>query len=210
MAEVFPGLSEYFLAMIDQEVCAEISLVDSLPIELCSHKRKAKVARELSNKGYCATKQKHYYGIKLHVVASRVAGCLPIPTLMGITPASTHDLTALRPVLSQLAGQAVFADKAYADGPLNEKLQEEQHTFIYTPVKLIKGQSLLERQRNRAADNLFSTAVSKVRQPIESFFNWINEKTQIQNASKVRSYHGLLVHVFGKIAAACFALTFYS
>ena len=180
-----------------------------MPIQLCSHKRKAKVARELSNKGYCSTKDMHYYGIKLHLVASRVPGSLPIPSLIGITPASTHDLTALKPVLPQLAGQAIFADKAYADKPLNEQLLEKQDTFIYTPVKLIKGQSLQERQRNKAADDLFCCAVSTIRQPIESFFNWINEKTQIQNASKVRSYQGLLVHVFGKIAAACFALTLY-
>jgi len=33
-------------------------------------------------------------------------------------------------------------------------------------------------------------------------FNWLIEKTDIQTASKVRSTKGLLVHVFGKIAAA--------
>ena len=55
-----------------------------------------------------------------------------------------------------------------------------------------------------AADRLLSTAISRVRQPIESLFNWIEEKTHIQVASKVRSYEGLMVHVFGKIAAALF------
>lgn len=44
-------------------------------------------------------------------------------------------------MLQQLAGQAIFADKAYADGPLNEELLKEQDTFIHTPVKLIKGQA---------------------------------------------------------------------
>lgn len=209
LAQTFPLLSEYFLARVDQQVCTQISLVDSLPIQLCSHKRKAKVARELSNKGYCATKQMHYYGVKLHLVAHRVPGSLPIPEFMSITPASHHDLRALKPILPQLAGQAIFADKAYTDRPLNEKLLKEQNTCIYTPLKLIKGQSLQERQRNKASDDLFSCAVSTVRQPVESLFNWINEKTQIQNASKVRSYEGLLVHVFGKLAAACFALTLY-
>jgi hypothetical protein len=41
-----------------------------------------------------------------------------------------------------------------------------------------------------------------VRQPIESFFNWLIEKTTIQRASKVRSTAGLLVHLMGKIATA--------
>ena len=46
--------------------------------------------------------------------------------------------------------------------------------------------------------------VSSVRQPIESFFNWLNEKTQIQKASKVRSSKGLLVHILGRIVIVCF------
>ena len=39
---------------------------------------------------------------------------------------------------------------------------------------------------------------------IESFFNWLEEYTGIQVASKVRSLNGLLVHVFGRLTAAMF------
>jgi hypothetical protein len=49
-----------------------------------------------------------------------------------------------------------------------------------------------------------------VRQPIESLFNWIQEKTGIQVTSKVRSYQGLMIHVFGRLAAAMFLLAFHS
>jgi hypothetical protein len=75
---------------------------------------------------------------------------------------------------------------------------------MLTPVKAVKGQSEAIKQRNKAADDLFS----KVRQPIESLFNWLIVKTDIQRASKVRSIKGLLVHVFGKIAAAFIYLIF--
>jgi hypothetical protein len=37
-------------------------------------------------------------------------------------------------------------------------------------------------------------------------FNWIQEKTGIECASKVRSFRGLLVHVFARLAAAMFLL----
>ena len=57
-----------------------------------------------------------------------------------------------------------------------------------------------------AADQLLSTAVSKIRQPIESLNNWIQDKTSIQRASKVRSSNGLLAHVFGRLAAAMYLL----
>ena len=34
-----------------------------------------------------------------------------------------------------------------------------------------------------------------VRQPVESLFNWINQKTELQNASKVRAVNALMVHI---------------
>ncbi|TDE45611.1 transposase [Flavobacterium rhamnosiphilum] len=61
---------------------------------------------------------------------------------------------------------------------------------------------------NKTADDLFSTTISMVRQPIESFFNWLIEKTNIQKASKVKSSKGLLIHIFGKIATALINLIF--
>jgi hypothetical protein len=68
---------------------------------------------------------------------------------------------------------------------------------VRTPVKKKKGQRYLE-----ADEQWLSTAVSQVRQPIESLVAWIEKKTGIEFASNVRSYQGLLVHVFGRLAAA--------
>ena len=56
----------------------------------------------------------------------------------------------------------------------------------------------------------FSTFVSSIRQPIECFFNWLNRLTNIQTASIVRSTTGLLLHIFGRIAAALATLIFNS
>lgn len=211
LSDVFPGLTEYFLSKVGRETSEEISLMDSLPIMLCSAKRKANPARravacDIFDKGYCSTKGTHCYGLKLHITAKHAPNALPVPEFVGLTPASTHDLTAVRSILPKLARKALFGDKIYADQPLNKKLQGQQDTFIYTPVKLVKGQSEQERQRNKAADDLFSKAVSTVRQPIESLFNWFIEKTNMQNASKIRSRAGLYIHVFGKLAAASFLM----
>ncbi|MDO5421810.1 MAG: transposase, partial [Bacteroides sp.] len=90
---------------------------------------------------------------------------------------------------------------------LGNKRQEQGVTML-TPVKAIKGKDPVITQREKAERDLFSTAVSKVRQPIESFFNWLNEKTNIQRAIKVRSTSGLLVHTMGKIAIAFIYLIF--
>ena len=84
----------------------------------------------------------------------------------------------------------------------------EQNIQMLTPIKLVKGESDCIRQREKAYRDLFGTAVSKVRQPVESFFNWLNEKTEIQDAQKVRSTEGLAIHMFGKMAATFIYLIF--
>ncbi|MBN1181160.1 MAG: transposase [Bacteroidales bacterium] len=78
------------------------------------------------------------------------------------------------------------------------------------PIKAVKGQPQTIAQINKAANDLYSTAVSKIRQPIEALFNWLIDKTDIQRASKVRSSKGLIVHIFGRIAAAYIFLIFNS
>ena len=168
----------------------------------CSGKRAGKVAPQLTDKGYCSTKKLHYYGAKLHSIAFHRPGTLPLPEFFSLTKASEHDLNAVREILPHLANRALVGDKAYSNEELNEALQQQAGSYIYTPVKLVKGETQAIRQFKHAADKLFSTAVSRIRQPIESLFNWIIEKTDIQRASKVRSRQGLIVHVFGKIAAA--------
>ena len=194
---------------IVKNIIPKIALVDAFPIILCSGKRKGKVAPEISDKTFCATKGIWYYGVKMHTVANKVTKKLPLINFISITPASFNDLIAFKPILSQLVGYEIYADKAYSDLPLNQELIEKQNTCIYTPVKLVKGESDTIRQFNKAADDLYSTgrhsvAVSTVRQPIEALFSWIQEKTGLQNASKVRAKSGLMVHIFGAIATSLF------
>lgn len=76
------------------------------------------------------------------------------------------------------------------------------------PVKAVKGECQEIKNRNKAPNDLYSTAVSRIRQLIESLFNWLIEKTNIQRACKVRSIKGLLQHLFGKIVAAFTNLIF--
>jgi hypothetical protein len=62
-------------------------------------------------------------------------------------------------------------DKDYFE-PRQKWIQLE----LFTPVKAVKNTPDCLKQRDFAANTLFSNAVSKVRQPIESFFNWLIEK----------------------------------
>src|SRR3954463_13267457 len=179
-------------------------VIDSLPIVVSrSNNYTACVAPLLCNKGYCASKNMYYYGLRLHVSALVRPWQMPLPQVSWITAAEDHDLTAARPWLEQLSNCKMYADKIYADQSINELLQTKQNATVITPIKKQRGQRL----RNAAAD-LFSTAVSRIRQPIESLFSWMIGKTQIQYAQRVRSEKGLLVHVWAKFAAMLFLLAY--
>ncbi len=91
-----------------------------------------------------------------------------------------------------------MGDKAY-QRPDAAKVEQSQQLTVLTPVKKKKGQQYLE-----ADEQWLSTAVSQVRQPIEALLAWIAKKVGIEVASNVRSYQGLLVHVFVRLAAALF------
>ena len=179
-------------------------VIDSLPVILARSSRatQAAVAREMADKTFCASKNLWYHGVKIHLQAARRAKLLPVPERIYVTEASCHDLAALRQMNLALGNCALFADKAYACVETKAEF-DNQGTALATPTKKQKHQPL-ER-----TDSLWSRFVSAMRQPIESLFNWIIEKTGIQNASKVRSTNGLLVHCYGKLAVACVLLVFY-
>jgi hypothetical protein len=172
-----------------------------MPIVTCSNRRKAKVALELCNKGYNSVKQRHYYGVKLHAISSMNPGNLPLPEYLLLGPASEHDVSAQRVLLESFRHRSIFGDKAFQDKKLDRALKNNDCQLL-TPVAYQENLTRALRKFTQAADDLYSAAVSSIRQPIESFFNWLIEKTDIQRASKVRSLQGLLVHVFGKIASA--------
>ena len=189
MSEAISELVKHLITFFKPEDCDSMtSLIDSMPIITCAGKNKTgKVATEIATKGYCSTKNMYYFGLKLHALAFRREGTIPFPEMILLSSAEENDLTVLkREAADSLINRNIFADKIYSD-------------FSYW------GNIT---QREKAGRELFSTAVSKVRQPIEAFFNWLNEKTNIQRAMKVRSTSGLLVHTMGKIAIALIYLIF--
>ena len=209
LSEAFKSFSaSLFQDFLPADCFANQSLLDSMPIITCSGKRNAKVAKELTDKGYCSTKSLYYHGVKLHALAFRRTGKIPFPEEIQITPASVNDLSVFKEAWSEKTNRNFFGDKIYNNLDFFTGLEQKKKSIMMTPIKGIKGQCQEIKHRDKAANDLFSTAVSRVRQPIESFFNWLIQKTDIQRASKVRYAKGLLIHIFGKIAAAFINLIF--
>ena len=211
LTEVFKHITSSILANNCPNDCwTDTSLLDSMPIITCSGKRSPSVALEITDKGFCSTKSMYYYGLKIHALAYYRPHHLPFPESIVITSASENDLNAFKQNWSDILNRTFYGDKIYMDTKYFQNLETSNNSIMLTPVKDIKGTPDNIKQQDKAFNDLYSRAVSKVREPIESLFSWLIEKTDIQRASKVRSTNGLLIHIFGRIAAAYIFLIFNS
>lgn len=176
-----------------------------MPIMLAQGTRsnQARVAPEIAKTGFSAVKQTNFHGVRLHLIANKQTACLPLPTKVWLREGNVHDLTALREITDELpAGINLFGDKAYADEEFKAELKA-QAIQLFTPIKKPKKATLTCEQKH------FNKTVSTFRQPVESFFKWLIDKTDIQRASNVRSIEGLIIHCLGKLTFALFLLNFY-
>ncbi len=205
LAGSLPYLAESLQSLLPTEtIPSSISLLDSMPVVMAKGNRRqaAKVAPHNADYGRCETKKMNYYGVKIHLLGQRVKGSIPKPAYIEVTPASEHDSQLLHRI-NEIPFKDLFADKAYRGEKFFNRLKSETNTTLVTPIKKVKNGPELDTN-----DRWYSKAVSMIRQPIESLFNWIQEKTNIQNASKVRSIQGLNVHIWAKIAAALWLMIF--
>jgi hypothetical protein len=205
LEQAFHSIAACLLSTLADAQAGEVDhLIDSMPVMLASgaFSRRARVARDVANVGYCAAKRLHFHGVRLYFIASRRAGRLPLPKTVWLREASVHDLTSVRQRQVWLPNSTLLGDKAFCDAALKAEFKQ-QNTLLLTPKKKPKGKELgcFEKQHNRL--------ISRLRQPIESLFNWLIDKTQIQRASLVRSTDGLLIHCFGKLTFALLLLVFY-
>lgn len=178
-------------------------LVDSLPVMLARHGHSygARVGREIADIGYCAAKKTRFHGVRLHFLAQQRRGRLPLPSQVWLCAASHHDSKAFIQQQPEIATTELFSDLAYPTPEIISHLKQQQ-TRLIAPQKKPKGRELTDDER------YYNRLVRRIRQPIESLFNWVQEKTQIQRASKVRSTDALMVHCWGKLAVAFFLLVF--
>lgn len=178
------------------------AVVDSMPIVLAKASRSdtASVALDIADKGRCASKNLWYHGVKLHDLGFCNPKSLPIPALITLSRASENDVTVFKEAIApNCYGLRIFGDKIYCDQQAIKELKITRKIELMACHKRKKGQANLPSDQK-----LINSMISQIRQPVESFFNWIEEKTGIQNAAKVRSTSGLLKHIFGRLAAALF------
>lgn len=143
------------------------------------------------------------------MVGYRRKGHLPHPCQIALSPASENDLKVFQSeCMPDLFNKKIFADKIYRSNDYWEQERRDKAKSSTLPSSQSKGLLKKRSRETKAADDIYSQAVSSVREPIEALFSWLNEKTNIQRASKCRSTCGLLIHTMGKVAIAFLYLIF--
>ena len=140
LSEAFKSLLSALLIEYFPTNCfSNQSLLDSMPIIICSGKRLGKVAKDLTDKGYCSTKSLYYFGVKLHTLAFRREKIIPFPEEILITPASVNDLTVFKEAWTNKENRFFFGDKIYNNQEFFSDLEKENNSIMMTPVKAVKG-----------------------------------------------------------------------
>src|SRR5207248_2854166 len=114
--------------------------VDSLPVMLArhGHSYRARVGREVADMCFCAAKKTRFHGVRLHCVARRREGRLPLPAQVWLCAASHHDSKAFIEQQPVLHSTELFGDLAYPTPPIISHLREQQ-TRLIAPQKKPKG-----------------------------------------------------------------------
>ena len=201
LAGAFRALAEIWSEQAAQNAeQTDCYVLDSCPIMLAKDSRsnRAKVGKEFCNFTRKSIRNQWYHGVKLHVFGLWQRKKLPVPCAMQLTPASLCDLWAAKQIVydcEPIRNGKLYADRAYTDAEWSGSMKKLYNIDVLTPRKKKKNEYLI-------SGDVSSTSVSSIRQPIESFFNWLNVKTSIQRASHIRSLQGLFFHVFSALAFA--------
>jgi hypothetical protein len=111
-----------------------IYILDSFPIAVCDNYRipRAKLYQHAAYRGYIASKQHCFYGLKIHLLVTKDGQ----PIECYLMPGSYSDVRVLKTFQFDLPeGSHVYADKAYNNYELEDTLIEAVHIQLCTMRK---------------------------------------------------------------------------
>jgi len=169
--ELFIFLSELFKKLNGSQIYS----VDSFPVELCQIQRekRSRLWRDVSLKGYNASKKKFFYGFKVHMVVTTNQE----PVSCYISEGSVHDSTASYKFLPTLPKNSiVIGDKGYISGKLERFLAK-----FGIEISTLKRKNMKEDPTHKIK--------RKIRKGVETAFSVITAKFgKVIRATSIRGF----------------------
>ena len=173
IGELFVFLSELFKKLNGSQIYS----VDSFPVEICQIQRekRSRLWRDVSLKGYNASKKKYFYGFKVHMVVTTNQE----PVSCYISEGSMHDTTASYKFIPTLPKNSiVIGDKGYISGKLEKFLAQF-------------GIELSTLKRKNMGQDPNHKSKRKIRKGVETAFSVIT--TNFGKVIRATSIRGFLV-----------------
>ena len=133
LRQTFQTIGGYVNELLQEKRTPEIDhLSDSVPMMLAAgtHAYTARVAREVADVGYCSGKKIYFHGLRLHTVAQRRSGSIPLPAQIWLREGSCDDLRSGREQAIDLPNTSLLGDKAFLDRRFEAGLNQ-RHTTLY-------------------------------------------------------------------------------
>lgn len=128
--ELFLIMAKAFKAINAENIYA----IDSFPIPVCANVRinRCKIYQERFYKGFCASKQEFFYGIKVHMLVTKIGQ----PVEFIIEPGSKSDIKAARAFVFDIPrGSKIHADRAYTDYAFEDYLDLQRNISLIAKRK---------------------------------------------------------------------------
>jgi hypothetical protein len=173
---------------IEQE---DTFLTDSKPLPICEYARSAQssicqeIGYALPDYGYCASKQEHYYGYKLHSVHT-LEGVIVYPDL---TPAHTHDSKFLSDIQGKLFNSLLITDKGYVSEDWQETFRTQNNVLLYCP-----------KRKNQSCTVRFVALFDRLRRQVERTYSQLKDQFLIEH-NYAKSFRGYKTRILSKVTA---------
>ena len=138
-------------------------VIDSFPVPVCDNIRisRSKLVKSEKFRGYCASKRRYFYGVKVQVIATADG----IPVEVSIIPGSYHDSKAYDVLEFDLPwGSIVYSDNAFENYELEDLFLEALE------IKLDPQRKKGSNRQDEYIDKLYK---NRVRKMIETVFSGI-------------------------------------
>ena len=166
-------------------------MADSKPLPVCEYARSAQstVCQEvdyaLPDYGYCASKQEHYYGYKLHSIHT-LEGVIVYPDL---SPAHVHDSQFLNDIQGKLFSSLLITDKGYVSEDRQQDFYTQNKVVLYTP-----------KRKNQSCTVRFVALFDRVRRQVERTYAQLKDQFLIER-NYAKSFWGYKSRILSKITA---------
>ena len=107
---VFGVLADYWKTLNTDSIYS----IDSFPVAVCDNIRirRAQIYHNEAYRGYCASKKRYFYGVKVHLLVTQDG----LPVEVFLTPGSEADVSTLAGFAFDLpAASTIYADRGYTD-----------------------------------------------------------------------------------------------